>query len=130
MRCCHRMTCPSLLYRLCYSLSIQMLQSIPVVFRNEVSFYACVAPLMPIAIIIRALFVESNACLTSAQALLPSRSEEHTSELQSQSISYAVFCLKKNKRCLMNDAVYLVRLRMLASQPACLLVCRCMPIRP
>src|SRR2546427_8457429 len=25
----------------------------------------------------------------------PSRSEEHTSELQSQSISYAVFCLKK-----------------------------------
>src|SRR5205085_10478049 len=28
-----------------------------------------------------------------------SRSEEHTSELQSQSISYAVFCLKKKKRC-------------------------------
>src|SRR2546430_13478926 len=28
--------------------------------------------------------------------LLP-RSEEHTSELQSQSISYAVFCLKKKK---------------------------------
>src|SRR2546430_6069485 len=27
----------------------------------------------------------------------PSRSEEHTSELQSQSISYAVFCLKKKK---------------------------------
>src|SRR2546427_5876142 len=26
------------------------------------------------------------------------RSEEHTSELQSQSISYAVFCLKKKKR--------------------------------
>src|SRR2546430_10192823 len=26
-----------------------------------------------------------------------SRSEEHTSELQSQSISYAVFCLKKKK---------------------------------
>src|SRR2546430_11310714 len=25
------------------------------------------------------------------------RSEEHTSELQSQSISYAVFCLKKKK---------------------------------
>src|SRR2546430_11705111 len=27
----------------------------------------------------------------------PPRSEEHTSELQSQSISYAVFCLKKKK---------------------------------
>src|SRR2546430_15268583 len=27
----------------------------------------------------------------------PLRSEEHTSELQSQSISYAVFCLKKKK---------------------------------
>src|SRR2546430_10467098 len=27
------------------------------------------------------------------------RSEEHTSELQSQSISYAVFCLKKKKKC-------------------------------
>src|SRR2546430_13401771 len=26
------------------------------------------------------------------------RSEEHTSELQSQSISYAVFCLKKKKK--------------------------------
>src|SRR3546814_8717636 len=31
-------------------------------------------------------------------ALLPARSEEHTSELQSlMRISYAVFCLKKNK---------------------------------
>src|SRR2546430_7502175 len=28
----------------------------------------------------------------------PGRSEEHTSELQSQSISYAVFCLKKKKQ--------------------------------
>src|SRR5207302_4732354 len=27
----------------------------------------------------------------------PSRSEEHTSELQSREISYAVFCLKKKK---------------------------------
>src|SRR3712207_8978472 len=27
----------------------------------------------------------------------PLRSEEHTSELQSANISYAVFCLKKNK---------------------------------
>src|SRR5688572_32079518 len=29
---------------------------------------------------------------------LRKRSEEHTSELQSQSISYAVFCLKKKKK--------------------------------
>src|SRR5881409_2273411 len=34
-----------------------------------------------------------------ALVLLPERSEEHTSELQSQShISYAVFCLKKKKK--------------------------------
>src|SRR2546427_3660910 len=31
------------------------------------------------------------------------RSEEHTSELQSQSISYAVFCLKKKKEKLNDD---------------------------
>src|SRR5256885_5316299 len=30
-------------------------------------------------------------------ALAPGRSEEHTSELQSPCISYAVFCLKKKK---------------------------------
>src|SRR2546427_7106509 len=29
--------------------------------------------------------------------IFSARSEEHTSELQSQSISYAVFCLKKKK---------------------------------
>src|SRR3712207_7063973 len=28
----------------------------------------------------------------------PARSEEHTSELQSRQISYAVFCLKKKKK--------------------------------
>src|SRR2546430_11947996 len=32
---------------------------------------------------------------------LTGRSEEHTSELQSQSISYAVFCLKKKKQQLL-----------------------------
>src|SRR3972149_11070244 len=32
-----------------------------------------------------------------AEPELRERSEEHTSELQSQSISYAVFCLKKKK---------------------------------
>src|ERR1051326_9636091 len=36
---------------------------------------------------------------SSPFGLLPMRSEEHTSELQSHSfISYAVFCLNKNKR--------------------------------
>src|SRR2546427_7093933 len=38
--------------------------------------------------------LDSRAGLKSS-LLLPARSEEHTSELQSQSISYAVFCLKK-----------------------------------
>src|SRR5688572_30931333 len=33
-----------------------------------------------------------------AAAVLRSRSEEHTSELQSGYISYAVFCLKKKKK--------------------------------
>src|SRR5688572_31630801 len=36
----------------------------------------------------------------------PRRSEEHTSELQSQSISYAVFCLKKKTT---GDGLSLVR---------------------
>src|SRR2546430_12222550 len=38
---------------------------------------------------------KAKPCSISVQ--LPTRSEEHTSELQSQSISYAVFCLKKKK---------------------------------
>src|SRR3712207_8577752 len=33
-----------------------------------------------------------------ARALAHGRSEEHTSELQSRQISYAVFCLKKKKK--------------------------------
>ncbi len=38
----------------------------------------------------------SNKDLTISMKLLPLRSEEHTSELQSRvDISYAVFCLKK-----------------------------------
>src|SRR5436309_4906474 len=32
------------------------------------------------------------------RGLITARSEEHTSELQSREISYAVFCLKKKKR--------------------------------
>src|SRR5690242_21091293 len=35
---------------------------------------------------------------TGFSALAASRSEEHTSELQHMSISYAVFCLKKKKK--------------------------------
>src|SRR2546430_10286803 len=42
------------------------------------------------------VFVSTFQCLPLDLAL--ARSEEHTSELQSQSISYAVFCLKKKKK--------------------------------
>src|SRR3712207_7047432 len=35
-------------------------------------------------------------CGGDALAPVPLRSEEHTSELQSRNLSYAVFCLKKN----------------------------------
>src|SRR2546430_6694176 len=35
---------------------------------------------------------------SSAATASPGRSEEHTSELQSSQISYAVFCLKKKNR--------------------------------
>src|SRR3546814_7418217 len=42
---------------------------------------------------------KTSASATSAGRLPPSRSEEHTSELQSlMRISYAVFCLKKKKK--------------------------------
>src|SRR3546814_2080606 len=44
------------------------------------------------------------ACVTCGHRLLPSRSEEHTSELQSlMRISYAVFCLKKKKTTLTHE---------------------------
>src|SRR3546814_6839718 len=40
--------------------------------------------------------LEEMAAIVDREALLPARSEEHTSELQSlMRISYAVFCLKK-----------------------------------
>src|SRR3546814_5087683 len=42
--------------------------------------------------------VDNRVCLTRAAQVLYERSEEHTSDLQSlMRISYAVFCLKKNK---------------------------------
>src|ERR1043165_10052125 len=41
----------------------------------------------------------SRASICTSKAVHRSRSEEHTSELQSRGlISYAVFCLKKNKQ--------------------------------
>src|SRR3712207_8871023 len=39
-----------------------------------------------------------DALLRPGQRRRPARSEEHTSELQSRHISYAVFCLKKKKK--------------------------------
>src|SRR3712207_8893527 len=41
---------------------------------------------------------EGRAALPRPVHLLRLRSEEHTSELQSRNISYAVFCLKKKKK--------------------------------
>src|SRR3546814_13432577 len=42
---------------------------------------------------------ENGACDMISQSPKPTRSEEHTSELQSlMRISYAVFCLKKKKK--------------------------------
>src|SRR3546814_8418009 len=41
----------------------------------------------------------STVCASSLDHITPSRSEEHTSELQSlMRISYAVFCLKKKQQ--------------------------------
>src|SRR2546430_5685161 len=42
-------------------------------------------------------FLRDPDCRTDVWDRIKYRSEEHTSELQSQSISYAVFCLKKKK---------------------------------
>src|SRR3546814_4913445 len=44
--------------------------------------------------------VKAGAQHRAARNWTPARSEEHTSELQSlMRISYAVFCLKKKKKC-------------------------------
>ena len=44
--------------------------------------------------------VEDTIALMRAYVIEDIRSEEHTSELQSHSFSsYAVFCLKKQKKC-------------------------------
>src|SRR3546814_7094277 len=43
--------------------------------------------------------IAARNCVPQSHLRLPSRSEEHTSELQSlMRISYAVFCLKKKKK--------------------------------
>src|SRR5690348_18098276 len=42
--------------------------------------------------------VDTDTELAQVQLTLRTRSEEHTSELQHPSISYAVFCLKKKKK--------------------------------
>src|SRR3546814_3451821 len=48
---------------------------------------------------------------------LRARSEEHTSELQSlMRISYAVFCLKKNKKELLNT-IYVLNLTSMTTDP-------------
>src|SRR3712207_8138392 len=41
---------------------------------------------------------------TALADLVEQRSEEHTSELQSRNISYAVFCLKKKKKYLFTSS--------------------------
>src|SRR3712207_7510378 len=48
------------------------------------------------------------------------RSEEHTSELSPAKISYAVFCLKKNKIALLSLEISLLHIRH-ASMPLCFL---------
>src|SRR3546814_4062073 len=59
------------------------------------------APLMPAAIdglVDRTMTAVKKAYITRTQRKILSRSEEHTSELQSlMRISYAFFCLKKKK---------------------------------
>src|SRR3546814_6354663 len=49
------------------------------------------------------------AARSLALAMVPARSEEHTSELQSlMRISYAVFCLKKKNRVTQNLTLYIL----------------------
>src|SRR3546814_2743805 len=53
-----------------------------------------------------------------ARSKMGRRSEEHTSELQSlMRISYAVFCLKKNKRQIYHDTLYTMQNALL--EPTC-----------
>src|SRR3546814_10683363 len=49
----------------------------------------------------------NNAAITTTIITSASRSEEHTSELQSlMRISYAVFCLHKNNKNHRNNSIY------------------------
>src|SRR5216110_3635407 len=57
---------------------------------------------LALILVVLASSLTSAATTLAADAMAsPERSEEHTSELQSRElISYAVFCLKKKKKCL------------------------------
>src|SRR5436309_11671428 len=44
-------------------------------------------------------FAYGHASIADLGHAIDARSEEHTSELQSREISYAVFCLKKKMKC-------------------------------
>src|SRR5690606_14781466 len=48
--------------------------------------------------VVAAFTAPQQGCAPLAAAFINTRSEEHTSELQSREISYAVFCLKKKKK--------------------------------
>src|SRR2546430_10622381 len=50
---------------------------------------------------VRTITLPSDRAAPGGPVAAADRSEEHTSELQSQSISYAVFCLKKKKTTLL-----------------------------
>src|SRR3546814_10552465 len=54
---------------------------------------------IPLSAVADIAFVNGPPMISSDNAMLRGRSEEHTSELQSlMRISYAVFCLKKKKK--------------------------------
>src|SRR3546814_6170216 len=74
---------------------------LPFLFATPVLFIAgaCLAYFVTVPVALKFLLGYQGDMGGIQQEALPSRSEEHTSELQSlMSISYAVFCLKKNKK--------------------------------
>src|SRR3546814_8908088 len=65
-----------------------------------------------VGLVERAFVDEGYAQLASH--FLQDRSEEHTSELQSlMRISYAVFCLKKKKKLIVNNITYITLIQIL-----------------
>src|SRR3546814_9517022 len=69
-----------------------------VLLRRRVGFFRCARPRLDKWLVVQ--LVEDDAFLADVrEEVLPLRSEEHTSELQSlMRISYAVFCLKKKNQ--------------------------------